>query len=62
MQVHHRDVIITRDVNIQSTFFMSGWGILQYSPVHGNNACILTVHSELYYRVIYLNGTGMNIK
>ena len=39
---------------------MSGWGI--YIEVYGNNACFLTPHSELYYSVIYLNGTSMNIE
>ena len=33
-----------------------------YIEVYGNNACFLTLRSELYYRVIYLNGTSMNIE
>ena len=60
MQACHRDVIITRDVDIRSIFFASGWGI--YIEVYGNNACFLTSHSELYYSVTYLNGTSMNIE
>ena len=60
MRAHHRDVIITRDVDIRSIFFASGWGI--YIEVYGNNACFLTPRSELYYSVIYLNGTSMNIE
>ena len=52
--------VITRDGNIRSTFFASGWGI--YIEVYGNNACFLTPRSELYYSVIYLNGTSMNIE
>ena len=53
MRARHRDVIITRDVAIRSTFFASGWGI--YIEVYGNNACFLT-------RVAYLNGTSTNIE
>ena len=60
MQARHRDVIITRDVDIRSIFFASGWGI--YIEVYGDNACFLTSRSELYYSVIYLNGTRMNIE
>ena len=52
--------VITRDGNIRSTFFASGWGI--YIEVYGNNACFLTPRSELYYSIIYLNGTSMNIE
>ena len=58
MQARHRDVIIIRDVDIRSTFFTSGWGI--YIEVYGDNACFLRLRSELYYRVINLNGTSMN--
>ena len=60
MRARHRDVIITRDVDIRSIFFASGWGI--YIEVYGNNACFLTPPSELCYSVIYLNGTSMNIE
>ena len=60
MQARHRDVIITRDVDIQSIFFASGWGI--YIEVYGDNTFFLTLRSELYYSVIYLNGTSMNIE
>ena len=60
MRARHRDVIIIRDVDIRSIFFGSGWGI--YIEVYGNNACFLTPRSELYYSVIYLNGTSMNIE
>ena len=60
MRARHRDVIITRDVDIRSIFFASGWGI--YIEVYGNNACFLTPRSELCYSVIYLNGTSMNIE
>ena len=60
MRARHRDVIIIRDVDIRSIFFASGWGI--YIEVYGNNACFLTQRSELYYSVIYLNGTSMNIE
>ena len=58
MQARHRDIIITRDVDIRSIFFASGWGI--YIEVYGINACFLTPRSELYYSVTYLNGTSMN--
>ena len=60
MRARHRDVIITCDVDIRSIFFGSGWGI--YIEVYGNNACFLTPRGELYYGVIYLNGTSMNIE
>ena len=60
MQARHRDVIITRDIDIRSIFFASGWGI--YIEVYGDNICFLTSRSELYYSVIYLNGTNMNIE
>ena len=60
MQARHRDVIITRDVDIRSIFFASVWGI--YIEVYGDNTCFLTSRSELYYSVIYLNGTRMNIE
>ena len=60
MRARHRDVIITRDVDIRSIFFASGWGI--NIEIYGNNACFLTPRSELYYSVIYLNGTSMNIE
>ena len=33
-----------------------------YIEVYGDNACLLTLLSELYYRVIYLNGSSMNIE
>ena len=33
-----------------------------YIEVYGNNACFLTPRSELYYSIIYLNGTSMNIE
>ena len=33
-----------------------------YIEIYGNNACFLTQRSELYYSVIYLNGTSMNIE
>ena len=59
MQARHRDVIITRDVDIRSIFFASGSGI--YIEVYGDN-CFLTSRSELYYSVIYLNSTSMNIE
>ena len=60
MRARHRDVIIIRDIDIQSIVFASGWGI--YIEVYGNNACFLTLRSELYYSVIYLNGTSMNME
>ena len=56
----HRDVIITHDFDIPSIFFASGWGI--YIEVYRDNTCFLTSRSELYYSVIYLNGTSMNIE
>ena len=59
MRARHRDVIIARDVDIRSIFF-AVWGI--YIEVYGNNACFLTPRSELYYSVIYLNGTSMHIE
>ena len=58
MRARHR--YVTRDVDIRSIFFASGWGI--YIEVYGNNVCFLTPHSELYYSVTYLNGTSMNIE
>ena len=52
--------VITRDIDIRSRFFGSGWGI--YIEFYGNNACFLTLRSELYHSIIYLNGTSMNIE
>jgi len=47
-------------VNIRSTLFASGWSIS--IELYGDNACFLTARSALYYPVIYLNGTSMNIE
>ena len=41
MQARHRDVIITRDVDIRSIFFASGWGI--YIEVYGDNTASYTI-------------------
>ena len=53
--------VITRDVDIRSIFFRSGWGGV-FTLKSMGIACFLTPHSELYYSVIYLNGTSMNIE
>ena len=60
MWVRHRDVIIIHDVDIRSIFFGSGWGI--YIESVGITHVFLTPSSELYYSIIYLNGTSMNIE
>ena len=63
MRVHHRDVIITRDVDIRSIFLESGWGI--YIEVYGNNygvpfvsklqmMLVFMIHAGIYHSCWYL--------